>query len=310
MYDLIVIGGGPAALSAASYSLGKGLKIALIYEKLGGKAQWSQSLADLDEERRLPGSEVVRMLSLRVSDHTSTTLIDRVEHVARIEHGFDIVTRAHGTLTSSAVIVATGATPLPLRVPGAERLIHNGMGYSIRTYSHLARGKRIAVIGLTQRSLRGAAELSRIAAHVTLIAPAMRDHDTPLARALATRANVELLVGYEVTEVIGTLGMAGLRVTRDGTTRLIDVDHAFVDLGLVPNSAMVHDLVQTDSRGFILVDKFNATSEPGIFAAGDITASPGEQVLIAVGDGALAAMSAYDYLLARWLAEQAIAAHH
>lgn len=301
MVDLIIIGGGPAALSAASYSVGKGLNVALLYEKLGGKVQWTHSLADLDEERRLPGNEVVRLLSLRMAEKNVQLIQDHVESVQAGAEGFEVRTAAYGLLHGTAVIVATGATPLRLDVPGADRLIHHGLGYSIKTFGHLVTGKRIAVIGVTPRTLRGAAELARRAARVYLIAPSLEFMDNPLVQALSNSPNVEVLAGYEVTDAIGVTTLAGLRTKRDGVTRLLDVDHAFVDLGLVPNSRCIQQLVQTNDRGFVVVDHHNATSMPGLFAAGDITTAPGEQVLVAVGDGARAAMSAYDYLLAKWV---------
>lgn len=309
MYDLIIIGGGPAALSAASYALSNGLNLALIYEKLGGKISWPQSLADLDEERRLPGSEVVRLLTLRAAEHRSALIQDHAEAIIAGGDRFEVSTTEHGLLSAHALIIATGATPSRLGVPGAQRLVHHGLGYSIRTYGHLVGGRRVAVIGVTPRALRGAAELARSAARVSLIAPDAASACSPLATALCQRSNIELLAGYSVAEVLGQGQLAGLRLlhTDSQRTLLLDVDHAFVDLGLTPNSRLVRDLVQLDSRGFIIVDQYNATSRPGVFAAGDVTAMPGEQVLVAVGDGARAAMCAYDYLLAYDLAATAAA---
>lgn len=302
MFDLIIIGGGPAALSAASYSLGKHLNVALVYNKLGGKVDWAQSLADLDAERRLPGNEVVRLLMLRTTDTNARFIQDCVYTVEADQRSFRVITENEGTLEGAALVIATGATPVQLNIPGANRFVHHGLGYSIKTYGHLAQGRRVAVIGVTPRTLRGAAELTRSAAHVYLIAPDLESTDHPLIQVLAQSPNVEVLGGYEVIEAIGATALAGLRIQRDTNSRLLDVEHAFVDLGLVPNSKCVQHLVKTNERGFIVIDHHNATSMPGVFAAGDVTNAPGEQVLVAVGDGARAAMSAYDYLLAQWIA--------
>jgi alkyl hydroperoxide reductase subunit AhpF len=122
---------------------------------------------------------------------------------------------------------------------------------------------------------------------------------TPLAQALRTRPNVEALAGYQVQQVVGVTNVQELVVARDDEIRRLRIDAAFVDLGLVPNSMMVRSIVQTDLDGFIWVDDRNATTQPGLFAAGDVTTAFGEQVLIAIGEGARAALSAYDYLLAR-----------
>ncbi len=302
MHDLIIIGGGPAGLSAAAYALGKELDAALIYERLGGKVGWSQSLAAVEAERQLPGNEVVRLLQLRTAGERGRMIQDRVDLVQPLEIGFRVVTRQHGTIDGAVVIVATGASPLQLKVPGAQRLVDHGLGYSIRTYAHLVHGKRVAVVGTTPRALRGVAELARVAARVFLIAPSAESVQTRTANALRRRPNVEFLVGYDVAAVLGDDRLTALRLEHNGRALELAVEHTFVDLGLVPNSTMVHDLVKRDSRDFIEIDRFNATSMPGIFAAGDVTNAPVEQVLVAVGDGARAAMSAYDYLLAWGLA--------
>jgi thioredoxin reductase len=121
----------------------------------------------------------------------------------------------------------------------------------------------------------------------------------PLALALRQRPNVELLAGYQVQAIVGSIGVTQVGVAHDGGTRRLDVDAAFVDLGVVPNNTMVRRIAQTDLDGFIWVDDRNATTQPGLFAAGDVTTAFGEQVLIAIGEGARAALSAYDHLLAR-----------
>jgi thioredoxin reductase len=174
-----------------------------------------------------------------------------------------------------------------------------GLGYSATTHAHLLEGKTAAVIGTTVRALRGAAELARTARQVYLIAPDATGLTTPTALALCKRPNVEALAGYQVQQIVGVTNVQELVVAREDETRRLRVDAAFVDLGLAPNSMMVRPIVQTDLDGFIWVDDRNATTQPGLFAAGDVTTAFGEQVLIAIGEGARAALSAYDYLLAR-----------
>jgi thioredoxin reductase len=138
-----------------------------------------------------------------------------------------------------------------------------------------------------------------MATQVYLIAPDAAGMTTPLAQALRTRPNVEALVGYAVQQIVGVTNVQELVVVRDDDIRRLSVDAAFVDLGLAPNSMMVRPIVQTDLEGFIWVDDRNATTQSGLFAAGDVTTAFGEQVLIAIGEGARAALTAYDYLLAR-----------
>jgi thioredoxin reductase len=218
--------------------------------------------------------------------------------VSTIEAGFQITTQKHGDFQSRALIVATGTTPRMLDIPGARELLGQGLGYSATTHAHLVAGKQVAVIGTTARALRGAAELAHTAAQVYLIAPDAAGLDTPLAHTLQQRPNLQIFAGYQVKAVNGPFNVESVVVERGDEHRWLRVEAAFVDLGLLPNSGIVRQLVQLDPAGFICVDERNATTQAGLFAAGDVTTGFGEQIFIAIGDGARAALSAYDYLLA------------
>lgn len=299
MHDLIIIGGGPAALSAAVYALGKQLDILVIYEQLGGKAGTQQLLHGQSDACATPGAEVAHLLQREIAAQLERTVCDRVISLSTIDTGFQIATQEHGTYQSRAAIVATGTTPRMLDLPGARELLGQGLGYSVTTHAHLVAGKQVAVIGTTTRALRGAAELARTAARVYLVAPDAAGLDTPMAHKLQQRPNIEALAGYHIKAVNGLFNVESLIVERGDEHRWLRVDAAFVDLGLVPNSRIVRQLVQIDLAGFICVDERNATSLAGLFAAGDVTTGFGEQIFIAIGDGARAALSAYDYLLAQ-----------
>jgi thioredoxin reductase len=297
MHDLIIIGGGPAAAAAAVYALGKQLDFVAIYAE-PGKAGRTQQLAGESGAEFLPGADAIRLFERQVVMHAGRALRDTVVEVAKENDVFRVTTQHHGTRTSTAVIVATGATPIALDVPGAKKLLGSGLGYSITTHAQITAGKHVAVIGTTVRALRGVAELARTAAQVYLLAPDAAQMETPLASALRRRQNVDILEGYEVAEVVGATNVEQLVIVRDGQMRRLNVDAAFIDLGLMPNSGIVRQIARTDRDGFIWVDDRNATTAPGLFAAGDVTTAFGEQIMIAIGDGARAALSAYDYLLA------------
>lgn len=166
------------------------------------------------------------------------------------------------------------------------------------TYTHLLAGKTAAVIGTRERALRGVGELARLARQVYWIAPDPAIMTTSLAQTVQQRPNVEVFAGYRVQEIIGNFHAGEVVINRNGETRSLGVDAVFVDLGLQPNTQMVQGLGVTDAQGFIQVNDHNATSVPGLFAAGDVTTSFGEQVIIAMGEGARAALGAYDYVLA------------
>jgi thioredoxin reductase len=297
MHDLVIVGGGAAGLSAALYALGKGLDTVTIYEDVGGKAGTQQQLAGQTGEEYLAGAEAVQLFERRVTSHAGAVLRDRVIELSKHKAVFHIETQHHGALEARAVLIATGATPLKLDVPGAKTLLDHGIGYSITTHSQLLAGKRVAVVGTTMRALRGVVELARVAEQVYLIAPDAAGMTNPLARSLSRFANVSVLAGYRVAEVAGASGVEQIAVERDGERSWLQVDAAFADLGLLPNSAMVRHLARVNIDGFIMVDDCNATTQAGLFAAGDVTTAFAEQVLIAIGDGARAAASAYDYIL-------------
>jgi thioredoxin reductase len=299
MYDLIIIGGGAAGLSAAVYALGKQLDVVAIYEEVGGKAGTQQHLHDQDGDEYLAGAEAISLFERRVTAHSGVVLRDRTIGVSKANNIFHVETQRHGSLTSRAVLVTTGATPIKLDVPGTKALLNHGIGYSITTHAQLLAGKTAAVIGTTARALRGVAELARSAAHVYLIAPDATGLTTPLARKLHQLPNVTIFECYKVEQIAGTSSVEYLTIERDGESSTLRVDAVFADLGLLPNSGIVRRIVQTDADGFIQVDDRNATTLLGFFAAGDVTTAFGEHMLIAIGDGARAAASAYEYILAQ-----------
>lgn len=317
MHDLIIIGGGAAALSATSSALGKHLNVLIIYEHLGGKTGQRLTLRSEEDylvghilvhlafpeeqpvgEAQLAGEETVHLFERQVKARSGVTLRDRVVKVTKVDDFFHVETQRNGIKKGAAVVVATGVTPRNLDVPGSKEFLGMGLGYSATTHAILLEGKTAAIVGTSIRALRGAVELSRTAEQVYLIEPEVVDSAHPLIGVLRDRPNVEILEGFQVRRLEGVSTVEQLLVEHDGETRALHVDAAFVDLGLKPNSEMVKDVVETDPDGFIVVDHSNQTSIPGLFAAGDVTTAFGEQVLIAIGEGARAALSAHDYLLA------------
>ncbi|MEO7909538.1 MAG: NAD(P)/FAD-dependent oxidoreductase [Roseiflexaceae bacterium] len=297
MYDMIILGGGAAGLAAAAYAQSKQRDVLLIAEEVGGKAGTQQQLHRQVGEEELLGAESVQLLAQRVAAHPGAVLRDRVTSVAKVNRIFQVETQHHGRQESQVVLVATGASPLPLDVPGAKQLVNHGIGYSITTHVHLLAGKTAAVIGSTNRALRGVIELANIGAQVYLITPDATGLSTPFAHALRQVPGVTVLERYEVKQIIGTSGVEQIVIAQDGQQSVLQVDAVFADLGLLPNSGIVRRIAQTDPDGFIWVDDQHMTSLAGLFAAGDVTTAFAEQILIAIGDGVRAAVSAYGYVL-------------
>jgi thioredoxin reductase len=289
MHDLLIIGGGPAGLAAAAYGLGKQLDVVLLCADFGGKASARQQFADQVEPEHLVGEESFQALRQTVAAQPHQIVEDYVIGVFKRAQLFHVLTE-HATLHAPSMIIATGARPTQLGIAHENELIGHGLSYSIATHAHLAAGHTVAVVGSTARALRGVAELLHSKAHVVLIAPYPGALNSALGQRLRADPRVDLLEGYTVTEVESSAGeVRAIQVARSGHMQRLPVQAVFVDLGLVPNTQIVRQLVQLDDHGFIAIDDQNQASLPGLFAAGDVTNAICEQILIAIGAGARAA---------------------
>lgn len=298
MYDLIIIGGGPAGLTAAVYALRKRLETLLISEDLGGKANYHLTLRDMEGYEVITGDEVVDKFKNQVQYLDYVRHMGAVTKVEALNHHYAVHTKAGKRFETRAVIVATGATPRFLDAAGARRLLGKGLSYSAISHAHLFAQKDVVVVGSGSQALRGAADVAQGASHVTIVAPNAGDLDGFLGKKLRNDPKVTILQGWAVQEITGQDFVDGVTVKSEGgEERHIIVEGVLVELGLVPASQPVAGLVRTNPQGAIMIDAQNQTSRPGIFAAGDVTNVPPEQHLIAIGEGAKAALSAFEYLL-------------
>ena len=303
MYDLIILGGGPAGLTAAIYALRKRIDVLLITKDLGGKTNFRLQLPDLDHHLVINGEEVVNRFANEIEYLDFARVMDGAEKVEAIPDGYRVTVKDGRDYEARAIIVATGARARRLDTPGERDYLMRGLCYSAVSYAPLFFDREAVVIGDTGLALRAAAELSQIAKHVTLVAPTHGELDSPIGQRLRSRANVVVLEGYHAERVSGDRYARALTVRKNGQTRELHSDAFFVELGLIPNSGLVADLVALDEQGRIKIDARNRTSARGLFAAGDVTDAYAEQVLIAIGEGAKAALSAYEYLLELPVAE-------
>ncbi len=298
MYDLIIIGGGPAGLTAMIYAIRKRLNALLVSKDLGGKTMWRLELPWVEEYQVIKGLEVVNKFKSELEYLSFARHMEAVDKVEKREQGFCVITKGGGELMAKAVIVATGSKQERLGVPGEKEFLMRGLCYSALSYAPLFIDRKTAVIGDSELALRSTAELATVAKHVTLVGASAETLKSALGEKVKNSPNVTILEKYQVTEVKGDRFAERLVVrSPQGESQEIEAEGTFIELGLVPNSQMVADLVKLDSQGRICVDCFCCTNVPGIFAAGDVTDTFAEQVLIAVGEGAKAALSAYDYLL-------------
>ena len=298
MYDLVVVGGGPAGLTATIYALQKQLNVLLISKDLGGQTNYHLELPIPKDQPVVRGIEIVNRLRSELERLSFPHRLEAVERVSRHAEGFAIKTPAGEVIQARAVVIATGVQHQRLNVPGEEEYLMRGLSYSALSYAPLFVGKRVVIIGDGERGLRSAAEMALVAEHVYLVGPTSRVIGTPLGKKLKAASNVTVLEGYWVTEVIGDTYARRVAVRGPGgESTVIDADGFFVEMSLIPNSQMVVGLVDLEPQGNIKVDARNRTNVPGVFAAGDVTSTYAGQVLVAIGGGAKATLSAYEYLL-------------
>jgi alkyl hydroperoxide reductase subunit F len=298
MYDLIIIGGGPAGLTAAVYAIRKRLNVLLVSRDLGGKAGARMHMEGVDTFNVINGADLVRRFKNEIEYLDFARVLEPATKVEKSDGVFLVTTASGKCLEARAVILATGADAVRLDVPGADKFWLKGVAYSTVSYAPLYIDKTVALVGSGWMAMRGAAELAQIVKQLYLIAPTHGELDTPMGRRVVDGPHVELLENWEPVAVEGDMFARELVVKApDGQQRTLEVDGIFVELGLKPHSELVQGLTAIDEEGRVLVTCGTETTTPGLFAAGDVTQLPAEQVVIAIGEGAKAALAAYEYLI-------------
>ncbi len=297
MHDLIIVGAGPAGLAASLYAARKRLDFLTICETVGGKSNYRVHLADSDETQVIQAGELVavyrsRLESLRHSYRTAS-----VTSVTAIDGGFSVSIKDGDPVKARAVIIASGTRNRRLKVDGESQFLSRGLGYSSISYSHLLSGKRVFLTGDSDRAVNSAIELSLHATEVSLallaggtFTPALIDRASALERITLLRNAT--VVGFE-----GDGFARRVIVESEGSKQTLEADGFFLEPEPSPNTGFVGDLVELDARGYIPVNGMNEASRPGVFAAGDVTGNGFEQVLVSLGEGTKALLSAYRFLL-------------
>ncbi len=292
MFDLIIIGGGPAGLAAAVYAINKRLETLVISEDIGGQTAYGFSAKGYEGHETIRGGDVVEKFKRQLEYLKFAHVADRVTEVKAQGKNFAIATKSGKTYEAKAVVVATGALPKRLDVPGEKKLIGKGLSYSAISHAPLFIERTVAVVGSNRRALQAVAELALIAKEVHWVLPEKGESETALGKQL--RANSKVKVhSATLKEIRGDQFVESI-VVGDET---IKVDGLFIEAGLNPASKIVQGLGVTDESGRIQVGIDCTTRQPGLFAAGDVTNVLIEQVLVAVGEGAKAALTAYEYLI-------------
>lgn len=298
-YDVLVVGGGPAGSAAAIYSARKGLKVAVLAERIGGQVKDTVSIENLISVPETTGSALADNLRTHMAQYPIDILEHRQVKKVELNENQKILTTVNGERFSApAVIVASGASWRKLNVPGESEHIGHGVAFCPHCDGPFYKGKHVAVVGGGNSGIEAAIDLAGICSKVTVLE--FLDElkaDQVLQEKVKSLPNVEIFTSSQTLQVIGTGDkVTGVQIKDRKTeaTRTIELDGIFVQIGLAPNSQPFQGLVDTNRPGEIVIDEHCRTNIPGIYAAGDVSTVPFKQIIIAMGEGAKAALSAFD----------------
>jgi alkyl hydroperoxide reductase subunit F len=319
MYDLIIIGGGPAAVGAGVYAARKKLNTLVITESFGGQSLISDNIENWIGDKLITGFDLAKRFEehLRAQESVEVKMPERVTAVREIPCAdgkrpcdYEVETGKGNRYQTKAVIVTSGARRRRLGVPGEDTFDGKGVAFCSTCDAPVFSGKRVAVVGGGNAGLEAVVDLFPYASEIYLLHRGDQlKGDAVTQEIIKSNPKVHIIFNVETQEILGAQFVTGLRY-KDGKTgevREIALDGVFVEIGSIPNSEVVKGLVELNPYGEVVVDhKTSATSKPGVFAAGDVTDELYKQNNISVGDGITAALSAYAYLLG--LKKQSVAA--
>jgi thioredoxin-disulfide reductase len=297
MYDSIIIGGGPAGITAAIYAARKMMKFAVIYQEPGGEVAKTTYIENYTGYKNVTGEELTKIMLEHMKVFNPEIVVDTVKSVEKKDEHY-IIHLDNRNIETKTVIIATGALPKQLMVPGEKEFASKGVSWCATCDAPLFAGRDVAVIGAGNTGLTSVIQLLDIANKVYLISKYAEPKADPMMVEKAKKnPKLEIVREGSTTSINGTKFVESINIKlKDGTTRNIAVQGVFINIGYQPNTTYLNGLVKLDNFGYIIVDNNNMTSQQGIFAAGDVTNIPYKQIIIAAGGGANAAIAAYDYI--------------
>lgn len=299
MYEMIIVGAGPAGLSAAVYAARKRLRTLLVSVDIGGQANRATGVENYMGYQFIEGTELVSKFHSQVSQYPIEQKIGyKVTQVKQVDGAFDIFCEDGDKQRASVIVFTAGKSARELNAPGEKEFAGRGVTYCAVCDGPIFAGQRVAVIGGGNSALTSALDLVRIAKHVDLISLTPLTADPILIERFKEAPNTSVLTEYSVERIEGHQFVEGvmLKSLKTGEIRRLDVTGVFVEIGLAPNSKPVKDLVELNELGEIVITCNCETSQPGLYAAGDVTNVPEKQIVIAAGEGAKAALQAHRYM--------------
>jgi len=300
-YDVLVVGGGPAGAAAAIYAARKGIRTGLLAERFGGQVMDTLAIENFISVKETDGPKLVMGLEEHVKDYDVDIM--NLQRATQLKAGdlIEVTLENGAVLRSKSVILATGARWREMNVPGEKEYRGKGVAYCPHCDGPLFKGKRVAVIGGGNSGVEAAIDLAGIVGHVTLLEfDSKLRADAVLQRKMASLPNVTVFTSALTTEVTGDGNKVNGLVYKDRNTdevKRIDLEGIFVQIGLLPNTDWLKGTLNLSKFGEIEIDAKGQTSVPGVFAAGDCTTVPYKQIVIAMGAGATASLSAFDHLI-------------
>ena len=300
-YDVLVIGGGPAASSAAIYAARKGIRTGLVADSLGGQVIETLGIENMIGTPYTEGPQLMKQVEEHLRSYPVDIMTNQlVTSLQKQNDSFAVSLKSGRKLTTKTAIIATGARWRSINVPGEKEFKNKGIAYCPHCDGPLFTGKDVAVIGGGNSGIEAAIDLAGLANHVYVLEFLSElKADKILQDKLATLSNVTILLNAETQEITGTTYVDSITY-KDRTTgenQTLDVAGVFILIGLVPNTEWLSALLEMNERGEIIVDLHGETSIKGLFAAGDCTNSSYKQIIISMGSGATAALGAFDYLM-------------
>ncbi|NKE65098.1 alkyl hydroperoxide reductase subunit F [Ramlibacter sp. RBP-2] len=301
-FDVLVVGGGPAGAAAAVYAARKGIRTGIASERFGGQVLDTLGIENFISVKETEGPKFALALEEHVR-HYDVDVMNLQRAKGLVRHGdlVEVQLESGASLKARSVILSTGARWRTINVPGEQEYRNKGVAYCPHCDGPLFKGKRVAVIGGGNSGVEAAIDLAGVVEHVTLIEyDTQLRADAVLQRKLASLPNVTTIVNARTTEITGDGSRVDGLVYEDrasGESHRVELAGVFVQIGLVPNTEWLRGTVELSRHGEIVVDARGATSVPGVFAAGDATTVPFKQIIIAAGDGAKAALAAFDHLI-------------
>lgn len=297
-YDVLIVGAGPAGLTAGVYCARKMLTTAIISENIGGQALESWAIENYMGYRMVTGDDLMKKFEEQARSVNIRLELDRVAGIRRLDGLFELTTVSGMKHRARTVILSQGKRPRKLDVLGEDRFIGRGISICSTCDGPLFKGKKVAVIGGGNSALQTAIEMSGIAASVNLIVRSTIRADETYTKMLQEKQNLTVHEHTQVTALAGEQYLTGITI-RDGkgNEQKIDLDGVFVDIGWIPNTDFLDGFVRLNEGKEIVTDQNCHTSVPGVFAAGDVTSVKSKQIIIAAGEGAKAALEAHEYVM-------------